>query len=265
MERVFLSPSRYVQGKGIIKKAGAYIGKLGNNALLLADKFVWNVAGNDLAKILETNNIHVEKVVFNGECSTSEIKRVTDLSKNAGSNIVIGMGGGKTIDAAKAVADNLDLKLTTVPTTASTDAPTSGVSVIYTDKGAVESYRFYNKNPDLVLVDTYIIANAPPRFLVSGIADALATWIEARAVKQSHSQILIGGQPTIAGQAIAEKAEQILFAYGLQAVDANRNKIVTPALENVVEANTLLSGIGFEAGGLAAAHSIHNGFYSYRW
>ena len=92
------------------------------------------------------------------------------------------------------------------------------------------------------------------------LSDALATWVEARAVKRSYGQILIGGIPTIAGQAIAEKAEHILFAYSVQALEANKNKLVTPALESVVEANTLLSGIGFEAGGLAAAHSIHNGF-----
>lgn len=260
MERIFLSPSRYVQGKDVIKRAGAYIGKLGNNAVLLADNFVWKITGNNLLNVLEHSDIAVEKVVFSGECSNSEIERVIELSKRAKSKVIIGMGGGKTMDAAKAVANDLNLNLVTVPTTASTDAPTSGLSVIYTDKGAVERYRFYNKNPDLVLVDTRIIANAPPRFLVSGIADALATWIEARAVKQSHGQILIGALPTIAGQAIAEKAEQILFDCSIQAVEANKNKLVTPALESVVEANTLLSGIGFESGGLAAAHSIHNGF-----
>jgi glycerol dehydrogenase len=260
MERVFLSPSRYVQGKDIITKAGTYIGKLGNNALLLADKLVWKIAGNDLAKILEKSDIRVKKVIFNEECSSSEIERVTDLGKKSASNVIIGVGGGKAMDTAKAVANDLGLKLATVPTMASTDAPTSAASVIYTDKGVVERYKFYDKNPDLVLVDTRIIANAPPRYLVSGIADALATWIEARAVKQSHSQILIGGVPTIAGQAIAEKAEQVLFAYGIQALEANKNKLVTPAFESVVEANTLLSGIGFESGGLAAAHSIHNGF-----
>jgi len=260
MERVFLSPSRYVQGKDVIKKAGTYIGNLGSKALVLADKFVWKIAGNELTKILERSNIQVEKVTFNGECSNSEIERVMNLSKKAGSEVIIGLGGGKTMDAAKVIANQLTLMLTTMPTTASSDAPTSAVSVIYTDKGAVESYKFHRKNPDLVLVDTRIIANAPPRFLASGIADALATWVEARAVKQSHAQILTGGLPTIAGQAIAEKAEQILFAYSLQAIEANKNKLVTPALEHVVEANTLLSGLGFESGGLAAAHAIHNGF-----
>ena len=46
----------------------------------------------------------------------------------------------------------------------------------------------------------------------------------------------------------------------LVSVRANKEKIVTPALEAVVEANTLLSGLGFEDSGLAAAHAIHNGF-----
>lgn len=36
--------------------------------------------------------------------------------------------------------------------------------------------------------------------------------------------------------------------------------MVTEALERIIEANTYLSGIGFESSGLAAAHAIHNGF-----
>lgn len=35
---------------------------------------------------------------------------------------------------------------------------------------------------------------------------------------------------------------------------------MTPALEHIVEANILLSGLGFESGGLASCHAIHNGF-----
>ena len=36
-------------------------------------------------------------------------------------------------------------------------------------------------------------------------------------------------------------------------------KAETPAVEKIIEANTLLSGIGFESAGLAGAHAIHNG------
>jgi glycerol dehydrogenase len=47
--------------------------------------------------------------------------------------------------------------------------------------------------------------------------------------------------------------------YGVAAKLANERHLVTPALDRIVEANILLSGIGFESAGLAAAHSIHNG------
>ncbi len=147
-----------------------------------------------------------------------------------------------------------------VPTIASTDAPTSALSVIYTDEGNFETYRFYKKNPDLVLVDTKLIAEAPARFLASGIADALATWVEVRSVLAFGGKTMAGGVPTIAAEAIAKRCEEVLFDYGIPAYESVKAKVVTPALESVVEANTLLSGLGFESGGLAAAHAIHNGF-----
>src|SRR5699024_1191114 len=71
---------------------------------------------------------------------------------------------------------------------------------------------------------------------------------------------MIGGKTTIAAQAIAEKCDETLFKYARLAYEATQAKSVTPALESVVEANTLLSGLGFESGGLAAAPAIHNGF-----
>ncbi|MFX3839228.1 iron-containing alcohol dehydrogenase, partial [Streptococcus suis] len=89
-----------------------------------------------------------------------------------------------------------------------TDAPTSALSVIYSEEGAFERYIFYKKNPDLVLVDTAIICQAPPRLLASGIADGLATWVEARAILQSNGTTMAGGGQTLAGIAIAQTCEQ---------------------------------------------------------
>ena len=120
-------------------------------------------------------------------------------------------------------------------------------------------YRFFPKNPDLVLIDTVLVANAPERFLVGGIGDALATWVEARAVAKTRAQTMVGDAPTHTGTALAELSWKILWENALDALDAVRSRTVTPALEAVVEANTLLSGLGFESGGLAAAHAIHNG------
>lgn len=259
MDKIFVSPSRYIQGKDLVSHAGQYMEHFGQKVLVLADEFVQKIAANQLIDNLN-ESFDITKVTFNGECSTKEINRVSELAQDHGVDFVLGMGAGKALDTAKAVADRNNVPIVVFPTLASTDAPTSGLSVVYTEAGEFEQYLFYKKNPDLVLMDTAIVAQAPARMMASGISDALATLVEARAVKQKNGNTMSGGKATIAGFAIAEKCEEVLFDYALLAYEANKEKIVTPALEAVVEANTLLSGLGFEDSGLAAAHAIHNGF-----
>ncbi|MGT2666723.1 glycerol dehydrogenase [Streptococcus rifensis] len=258
--KVFASPSRYVQGKNVLFSSADQINALGKRPLVLCDDVVFDIVGERFIDYLSSESFEVTRVAFNGEASDNEINRVVDLGKESQVDVIIGLGGGKTIDSAKAIADLLMIPVIIAPTIASTDAPTSALSVIYTDQGAFEKYIFYSKNPELVLVDTQVICQAPPRLLASGIADGLATWVEARAVVQNNGTTMAGGHQTIAGVAIAQACEKTLFADGLQAMASCEAKVVTKALENIVEANTLLSGLGFESAGLAAAHAIHNGF-----
>src|SRR5690625_2106218 len=259
-ERIFTSPAKYIQGKNSINNIGAYVKEIGNKAAVIADDIVWDIAGHQVVDSLKKNNIDSKEILFNGESSEEEFERITQIAKEAETTVVIGVGGGKTLDASKAIADELDAYTVIVPTAASADAPTSALSVVYSEEGMFETYRFYNHNPNLIVMDTQVIAEAPPRLLISGIADAMATWVEARAVINNSGTNQAGGSTTIAAAAIAEKCEEILFKYGHLAYESAKAKVVTPALEHIVEANTLLSGLGFESAGLAAAHAIHNGF-----
>lgn len=258
--KVFASPSRYIQGKNALFTNAKTLKQLGNSPILLCDDVVYGIVGERFESYLIDNGMTPVHVAFNGEASDNEISRVVAIAKENGNDVIIGLGGGKTIDSAKAIADVLTVPVIIAPTIASTDAPTSALSVIYTDEGAFEKYIFYSKNPDLVLVDTQVICQAPKRLLASGIADGLATWVEARAVMQKNGDTMAGGNQTLAGVAIAQACERTLFADGLKAMASCDRQVVTPALENVIEANTLLSGLGFESAGLAAAHAIHNGF-----
>ena len=122
-----------------------------------------------------------------------------------------------------------------------------------------EVFGFVLKNPDLVLVDTQVIALSPPRLLVAGMGDALATWFEAKTCVKGHVKNMRGGLSTQSALALAKLCYGTLLADGADALRAVQSQVVTPALERLVEANTLLSGIGFESSGLAAAHAIHNG------
>jgi len=160
---VFSSPSKYVQGAGVMSELGAYLAELGDHAFIIADDVVWSLTSELVKPSLKAANVELSYQRFNGEASANEITRLSTLAKKAGSRVIVGLGGGKTLDSAKAVADECKLPVAIAPTIASTDAPCSALSVIYSDEGTFESYRFYNKNPDLVLVDTKVCAQAPVR------------------------------------------------------------------------------------------------------
>lgn len=259
-KKVFVSPSRYIQGEGVIETLSEEVSKLAEKVVVIADEVVWGIVEEDVTASFEDSDGEFHFELFNGEASESEIKRLAEIADDEGAEAIVGVGGGKTLDTAKALADEIQKPVIIVPTTASTDAPTSGLSVIYSDDGVFEGYRFYDKNPDLVLVDTQIIVNAPAELFAAGIADALATFVEASAARKSAGDAMAGGKITFAGTAISKEAEKVLFDHGVAAYKAVQKKLVTPSVEAVTEANTLLSGLGFENGGLAAAHSIHNGF-----
>lgn len=257
--RTVISPGRYVQGPGAITRLGEYLAPIGSNPLIVADDVVWGFVGHDVEASLATAGLPARREKFNGIPSAIEIDRLVAVIKVAGSDVVVAVGGGSTIDAVKSAGYLAGIRWVTVPSVASTDAPTSALAVVYTEDGAFEEYRFFPRNPDLVLVDSQLIANAPAAFLAAGVGDALATWLEARATSRSHSNTMAGGLPTETGTALARLSWDVLWENALPALDAVRDHVVTPAVEKVIEANTLLSGLGFESGGLAAAHAIHNG------
>ena len=250
-------PGKYIQGVGAISELPALIDMVGGQGLILASPSAQTKVLPGCGIDWSNNAIPVD--VFRGECCENELSRLSSLVSTVHADVLVGVGGGKTIDTAKIAADRAGIPVIVVPTIASTDAPTSGCAVLYSCDGVFDSVCYQKANPAVVLVDTGIIAAAPTRFLVAGMGDALSTWFEARSCERTQSANECGGVSTAAGLAIARLCYETLLEHGAAAKLACERHIVTPALERIVEANILLSGIGFESAGLAAAHSIHNG------
>ena len=166
-----------------------------------------------------------------------------------------GLGGGKSMDVAKGMTIGLNnCPLALVPTIAASDAPVSHVAIIYNEAHERLRVDAMPYSPWVVLVDTEIILNAPAHFLASGIADAVATKFEAEACQAAGAKNYFASAPPRAAKVLGDACWEILREKGPLAYQAVKNKKYHPALEDVVEANTLLSGIGFESGGCAAAH-----------
>ncbi|OON96513.1 MAG: glycerol dehydrogenase [Candidatus Epulonipiscioides saccharophilum] len=260
MANIIISPSKYVQGKEEMTNLGSYTTCYGQRSLILISESGMKRFKEVIEKSLEKDKVVPIFEIFHGESSKNEINRLVKIADNNNCDNVIGVGGGKILDTAKAVAYYKKCPVIIVPTIASTDAPCSALTVIYTDEGIFEEYLFLPQNPNLVLLDTQAIAKAPARLLISGMGDALSTYFEARACKLSGAISCAGGQSTVTAQGLAKLCYDTLLEFGYKAKVAMDQKVSSKAVENIIEANTLLSGIGFESGGLAAAHAIHNGF-----
>ena len=273
MTQMFASPGRYVQGYKEIRNLSSHAMNFGKSFAVITSKGRAASLSEEVKKSFDGKGCQLEFLTFEGECSNTEIQRLTDLVKQSPNkpDCVIGLGGGKVLDTAKAVAYYCGAPIIIVPTIASNDAPVSALSCIYDDEGMFIDCLFYPKNPEVVLIDTDIIVNAPVRLLVAGMGDALATFYEARTCVEAYRDNFLKTGSSMSSSSMAMKAtatsyglaklcKEILFEYGIEAKLAAEKKQVTKAVDRIIEANSLLSGIGFESNGVATAHAVYCGF-----
>ncbi len=256
--RVMIAPQRYIQGDGVLDHLGKYLSLVHTKRSgVLVSRRGLQADGARVLQSMKSAAIEAVISTFNGESSLEEIDMHVRSLAAESIDCLIAVGGGKCVDTGKSVAYRLGVPVVIVPTLASNDAPCSALSVLYRPDGVFVGAEFFPDSPAMVVVDTGVVANAGARYLVSGMGDAMATWYEARVcINNPRARTTIGARPTLAACAMGEICAQTLFEAGVAAASSVTRHQVDDALEKVVEANTLLSGIGFESGGLAAAHGI---------
>ncbi|SHO66521.1 glycerol dehydrogenase [Pseudoxanthobacter soli DSM 19599] len=253
-------PGRYVQGPGALAGIGRLFADLGyRRPLALADGVVKDKVWPAASAALAEAGIAPALADFPGECTRAVIAALSEAARAEGIDSVVVFGGGKAIDSAKGVARALDLPIVICPTVASSDAPTSRLIVLYDETHRLVGVDFTRRNPDAVVVDTAIIAKAPARLFAAGIGDAMSKRFEARQCRAAGGLNSFGTQALETALLLTETVFDRLCARGPAAYAAVRAGTWSPDVESVVEATVLVSGVGFESGGLSLAHALIRG------
>ncbi|WP_417426047.1 glycerol dehydrogenase [Hoeflea sp.] len=255
--RIFGAPHLYIQGPDALERLPELLSGLGSKVFMVADPFVAERYGSRLAELLGPSAV---VAAFGGECTSAEIDRMAGLADSHGADVIVGMGGGKAIDTAKGVRIERGGRIVIVPTIASNDSPTPRLSVIYKEDHSISEVRLMATNPDAVLVDSKLIVEAPVRFFLSGVGDALSKKYEAIQCVNSGATNFYGGAQTECLRAIANHCDVVLRRDAVIAANDVRAHRTSPEVESVIEAAVLLSGLAFENGGLSIAHSLTRGF-----
>lgn len=258
--KLMRAPLKYVQGQNSLSAFYQETADLGSSYLLICSNSGYKACHDKIEQSFKDTDCYRQYEIFGGVSSVGEIEKMRKIVVENGIDVVVGIGGGSAIDTAKATAYYEHRPVAIIPTVCATDAPCTGLSVIYQDDGTFDRYLFYPKNPEAVIVDTEVIAASPVKFLVAGMGDALGTYFEARVCQKVDAPSLENGGITRSAMALCKLCYETLLEYGVQAKAACGQNLVTPALEAIVEANTYLSGVGADNGGLAVAHSVYNGF-----
>jgi glycerol dehydrogenase-like iron-containing ADH family enzyme len=249
---LMVAPAQVVRGQQALGDSIDRIVRLGQRPLVVGGATSLNLS--QLQVLFDHPQLTIERATYLPDCCESSLDRLSTAVAAHRADLIIGVGGGKCLDAAKLLADRVRLPIVTIPTSGATCAAWTALSNIYTETGAFLHDVSLPHCPDLLILDYGIIATAPPRTLVAGIGDAIAKWYEASVSSGNSDRTLM-----IAAVQQARVLRDILFQKSLGALS-------TPGgadWQEVVDATVLLAGVIGGLGGAqcrtVAAHAVHNG------
>lgn len=232
---IIKSPELYINEFGILKEAGKYIREYGKKAFLIAGRTAWKNVGNEMKKSLQESGIEYNVKIMEGYPTYKKVESFASEAYQYQADVVVGIGGGKICDVAKAVGNFRNVALVMVPTIPATCACWAARSILYTEDGDFDFIQWNKTNTKLILADTGVLMKAPKRYLASGIVDTLAKWYEFEPLIATGKNDVILRQDV----AIAELAFQILTELGERAM---KNQVSEEEQKQIIDAILFLAG-----------------------
>jgi alcohol dehydrogenase class IV len=203
----FATAGRVIFGRGTVTQLPALARESGRRAMVVTGSNPQRHAGV-LAHLLEAG-LEITRFPVSGEPTTGDILRGVDLAQTENVELVIGLGGGSVVDAAKAIAamatqpgnlfdylevigrgqplDRPPLPHLAVPTTAGTGAEVTRNAVLASpEHGLKVSLRHHSMLPTVALIDPELARDCPPPVTAASGMDALVQCLEAYVSRKAQ-------------------------------------------------------------------------------
>ncbi|KAF5077716.1 Iron-containing alcohol dehydrogenase [anaerobic digester metagenome] len=215
-----------------------------------------------VAKAFDMMNKPFEYRIENVEglqTSQHNIDQLWDKVKDFNPDVVIGVGGGKAMDMARAIHHKCQCKVVLMPTSCATNAPGTKLNVVYNNEGTeIVGAQVMLSLHSAIIVDPELIIKAPPSIFASGVGDCIAAYYESLLSAQSMG---IKEITSTINWSILETCARVLFERGEKAYYAAQAGYITNDFELCLEHIVLGNGLASTAvGGLSMAHMLDEVF-----
>jgi glycerol-1-phosphate dehydrogenase [NAD(P)+] len=241
-------PRIVLVGKGVLSAISGICHELGyHRALIVTGKNTFKVAGEKVQWILANDGIASDRsIVENAQLET--VGRVMEDAGRSMAEVLIGVGGGRSIDVAKLAAAKTGKAFISIPTVASHDGIASNLASI---KGMERPYTVKALSPIAVVMDSGVIAASPYRYTASGCGDVISKVTEVEDWKLAHAEngdyygAYAASLALMSSQLIMENSERI---------KKNTSETVRDLLEALISCSTSMSIAGSSRPCSGSAH-----------
>jgi glycerol-1-phosphate dehydrogenase [NAD(P)+] len=179
-------PREVIVGNGVLTRVTEVAQRLGLNgsALIIAGSKSCEIAGKKVRDLLSQTGMNVDTLLVE-TATLKDILIVEERIKAWKPRVLIGVGGGTKIDAAKLSSSRQGIPFISVPTTVSHDGIASPLASV---KGLDKPYSLMAQAPLAIIADTDVIAQAPWRSVISGCGDVIAKFTAVKDWRLAHAE-----------------------------------------------------------------------------
>ena len=207
-------PREVIVGNGTLQRVPEVTRRLGikGKALMIAGSKSYDLAGRSICDLLSEEDLQVEVLQIK-TMSIKDMMIIEEKIEELKPQVLLGVGGGTVIDAAKISSGSQNIPFISIPTTVSHDGIASPLASI---KGSDKPYSILTQAPLAIIADTDVITQAPWRFVTSGCGDVISKLTAVKDWKLAHHEVneYYGGYAAslalMSAKIVIENADEII-------------------------------------------------------